>query len=310
MAGQGAPPCSVPIVCPSGASGFGRQSVLRAHPWSCGQISRHYVAVARLGPWISGWARRSGCSAGGRAGARWIWPWPRGVRRRRLAGSSVATSGRHRLTTSDRCRRARRARRPGPSLAGWRAPSASQRPSLGDVRGGGEALRPVARLGPHSRGVVLDLWRARHRRHPDVARGRRGARDCRIEDCDRGRPGAHWHHGSEATARIAAERGWQPRSVSAVVLVEDGRTNRRRLIKHRAVLRAAFLSDGRRLAGWLRDPRRAVAILAIWPNVHPGDLGPRSGGSQRIRIGSPRSRQATAGPRSALVEATDRRNST
>jgi transcriptional regulator with XRE-family HTH domain len=110
--------------------------------------------------------------------------------------------------------------------------------------------------------------------------------------------------------RIAAERGWQPRSVSAVVLVEDGRTNRRRLIEHRTVLRAAFPSDGRRLAGWLRNPRRAVAVLAIWPKVHPGDLGPRSGGSQRMRVGAPRSRRAAVGPRSLSNEVTDGRNST
>ena len=109
--------------------------------------------------------------------------------------------------------------------------------------------------------------------------------------------------------RIAAERGWQPRSVSVVVLVEDGRTNRRRLIEHRTVLRAAFPSDGRRLAGWLRDPRRAVAILAIWPKVHPGDLRPRSGGSQRIRIRSPRTRPATTGPRSASGGPIDPRKS-
>src|SRR2546423_1109916 len=40
--------------------------------------------------------------------------------------------------------------------------------------------------------------------------------------------------------RIAAERGWQARTVSALVLVADGRTNRRRLADHRTVLRAAY----------------------------------------------------------------------
>jgi hypothetical protein len=104
--------------------------------------------------------------------------------------------------------------------------------------------------------------------------------------------------------RMAEERGWRPKSVSAVILVEDGQTNRRRIREHRTVLRAAFPSDGRRLAGWLRDPRRAVAILAMWSDDHRGDLRPRSGGSQRVRPGSSRSRPAPA--RTRKTSARDR----
>jgi hypothetical protein len=57
--------------------------------------------------------------------------------------------------------------------------------------------------------------------------------------------------------RIAIERGWirshdPAPSVSIWVIVADGHTNRRRVQAHRAMLRAAFPSDGRAIGGWLR----------------------------------------------------------
>src|SRR5947207_6458369 len=64
---------------------------------------------------------------------------------------------------------------------------------------------------------------------------------------------------------IAHERGWNPVGIAAVVIVSATRTNRRHVADHRAILRAACPSDGRRLDGWLRDPRAAASSLATWP---------------------------------------------
>ncbi len=53
---------------------------------------------------------------------------------------------------------------------------------------------------------------------------------------------------------IAAERGWQPRLVSAWLIVLDTRTNRRNAAEHRALLRARFRTPARRFRALLRDP--------------------------------------------------------
>jgi len=64
--------------------------------------------------------------------------------------------------------------------------------------------------------------------------------------------------------QIAADRGWDPLTVSVWVIVAAGRTNRARLARHRAVLRNAFPTDGRTVGSWLRDPDRAIAALSLW----------------------------------------------
>ncbi len=69
-------------------------------------------------------------------------------------------------------------------------------------------------------------------------------------------------------ARIAAELGYQPLTVSTWVVVAPGRTNRRRIAVHGAMLRAAFPVDGRGVRRWLRDPDRAIAALSLWPESH------------------------------------------
>ena len=81
---------------------------------------------------------------------------------------------------------------------------------------------------------------------------------------------------------IAAERGWDPATVSVWVVVAASRTNRRRLAAHRAMLRAAFPADGRRIQSWLRDPGRAVAALSMWPASTPGKLGPDLAPARRV----------------------------
>lgn len=85
--------------------------------------------------------------------------------------------------------------------------------------------------------------------------------------------------------RIAAELGWEPAGVSTLVVLTGSRTNRRRVAEHRTVLRTAFPDDGRRLAGWLRDPRASVGILAMWPDLPQVDRGPARRPRRRTEAG-------------------------
>jgi transcriptional regulator with XRE-family HTH domain len=91
-------------------------------------------------------------------------------------------------------------------------------------------------------------------------------------------------------ARTVAEFGWMPASVSVWVIVEEGRTNRRRLQAHAAMLGAAFPADGRSIRGWLASPRGPIAVLSMWPRTHPGTRRLGSGAASRpaarTRVGS------------------------
>lgn len=83
--------------------------------------------------------------------------------------------------------------------------------------------------------------------------------------------------------RIAAERGWVGASKASVwVVLPDGRTNRRRLSAYRALLRAAFPSDGRKVAAWLRSPSAPIASLSFLPSRHGGNAGQDLGGAKRV----------------------------
>jgi len=93
---------------------------------------------------------------------------------------------------------------------------------------------------------------------------------------------------------IAIERGWiaagdAPPTVSTWVIVADGHTNRRRVQTHGSMLRAAFPSDGRSMAGWLQDPARPIRALSFWPNLRGQNV---SGGLTPVRRVSARSRRA------------------
>lgn len=93
---------------------------------------------------------------------------------------------------------------------------------------------------------------------------------------------------------IAIERGMipaggAPPTVSIWVIVADGHTNRRRVQTHGSMLRAAFPSDGRSMAGWLQDPARPIRALSFWPNVRGQNV---SGGLTPVRRVSARARRA------------------
>ena len=66
--------------------------------------------------------------------------------------------------------------------------------------------------------------------------------------------------------RIASEQGWQPDVIGACLLIDEGRTNRRRVGEHARTLRAFLPDDGRRLRAWLKDPQGTLAAIAFLPD--------------------------------------------
>jgi transcriptional regulator with XRE-family HTH domain len=88
--------------------------------------------------------------------------------------------------------------------------------------------------------------------------------------------------------RVAIERGWiaagdVPSSVSLWIILAGTRTNRRRLAAHAAMLRAAFPTDGRTIAGWLTNPSGSLSALSMWPDIHRGTSRPVRGPIRRVR---------------------------
>ena len=82
-------------------------------------------------------------------------------------------------------------------------------------------------------------------------------------------------------ARIAGERGWDPSTVSCWVIVTHDKTNQRRIEAHRAMLRAAFPADGRKMRSWVRRPDSPVRALSMWATIDSANATP--GRSHRVR---------------------------
>jgi transcriptional regulator with XRE-family HTH domain len=81
--------------------------------------------------------------------------------------------------------------------------------------------------------------------------------------------------------QIAAERGWDARSVSSWVIVSRSKTNQRRIDRHHTLLRAAFPQNGHQVRAWLGRPVGAVDALSLWSGANPGSTRP----SPLARIG-------------------------
>lgn len=85
--------------------------------------------------------------------------------------------------------------------------------------------------------------------------------------------------------RIAADRGWDPRTVSVWVVLAHTPANHRRLAEHATVLRTAFPADGRTMRGWLRDPRVEVAALSFLSHATAGGATRIADRRARVRRG-------------------------
>lgn len=83
--------------------------------------------------------------------------------------------------------------------------------------------------------------------------------------------------------RIAAERGWNAATTSAVLIVRSGRTNRRRLAAHSTLLRSILPDDRPTVLRWLSDPVGRVAGVVSWPHSRHAAVRPASGSKRRVR---------------------------
>ena len=82
---------------------------------------------------------------------------------------------------------------------------------------------------------------------------------------------------------IAAERGWQPLTVSAWVVFTDSRTNRRHVRANATLLGTRFPADGHAIRSWLRAPSGTIAALSFWSDVGDGDRTRTAGRPRRVR---------------------------
>jgi transcriptional regulator with XRE-family HTH domain len=94
------------------------------------------------------------------------------------------------------------------------------------------------------------------------------------------------HRKVRLAAKIVADLGWVPASISAALIVGDSMTNRRRVTEHAATFRSALPDDGRRLKAWLADPAGVARALRFVSDARPRSV--RSGFSTPRRIGRPR----------------------
>jgi transcriptional regulator with XRE-family HTH domain len=83
-------------------------------------------------------------------------------------------------------------------------------------------------------------------------------------------------------AVIGSSLGWAAKTVGSWVLFTETRTNRRRVSQHAAVLRSAFPTDGRSIAGWLAAPDRPLSALSFLPESRDIRSGTRPGPRRRI----------------------------
>ena len=88
-------------------------------------------------------------------------------------------------------------------------------------------------------------------------------------------------------AKIAAERGWTPRTIGCWLAIAESTTNRRRVAAHARTLRAALPEDGPAIRAWLRRPGGPIAALSFLSYASRDSttrvLGPR----KRVRRRAP-----------------------
>lgn len=82
---------------------------------------------------------------------------------------------------------------------------------------------------------------------------------------------------------IARDQGWEPDAVAQWVILDDGRTNHRRVAEHRTLLRSAFPGDGRAVDRWLSNPISPMNALWFLPSVTPESTRRSARGPTRVR---------------------------
>jgi transcriptional regulator with XRE-family HTH domain len=86
--------------------------------------------------------------------------------------------------------------------------------------------------------------------------------------------------------QIARERGWDPVTNSAWLIVSASRTNRRRADAHEAMLRAALPADNGTIRRWLREPVGSVGAVTFWTDMRGAGGRPSLRPIRRVRVPS------------------------
>lgn len=82
---------------------------------------------------------------------------------------------------------------------------------------------------------------------------------------------------------IARGLGWDAATVAVVLIIADGRTNRRRFAERSSMIRTALPSDGRAFRAWLRRPAGPVAATLFWREPVEPAAAARHAPVQRVR---------------------------
>jgi transcriptional regulator with XRE-family HTH domain len=84
--------------------------------------------------------------------------------------------------------------------------------------------------------------------------------------------------------RIAAMLGWPAEHAACVLVVREGRTNRRRVELHERTFRSSLPDDTRRFKAWLRAPSGRLAALAFLSDHQSVALRQGSANVRRVRV--------------------------
>lgn len=89
--------------------------------------------------------------------------------------------------------------------------------------------------------------------------------------------------------KLARERGWDASTVSRLLVVAEGTTNRRRVARFSALFDAALPQRGVTIRSWLEQPRMPIAGLLFLPDSPPGGTRRTATGRQRVhrRLNAP-----------------------
>jgi transcriptional regulator with XRE-family HTH domain len=83
---------------------------------------------------------------------------------------------------------------------------------------------------------------------------------------------------------IAAERGWEARSVSSWLVFAESRTTRRRIAAHAAALRSAFPGDGIAMRHWLAGPAGTIRAMSMWTDSRLATASRSAAARRRVRV--------------------------
>jgi transcriptional regulator with XRE-family HTH domain len=83
-------------------------------------------------------------------------------------------------------------------------------------------------------------------------------------------------------AKIGGQLGWHPSSISRLLVVWEGTTNRRRVERLDATFRTAFPVRGRAVGAWLSQPAGPVSALLFLPDSARGGARRRATGRRRV----------------------------